>query len=112
MRTAKVTCKCGKQLCYIEEFLEQGDFQEREFELLTEQGYTVTIGENLPKSDPCLEPCFEREDCAFAKQFSTLPGFKRVYNWKPKNFSETFSGKICVRSTVDSSETYVQKTEN
>lgn len=87
MKVAKVTCKCGKQICYIEELLEQSDFQEQELDLLTEQGYSVIIGENLPKSDPCLEPCFEKGDCAFAKQFSTLPGFKSVYTWKPKDCS-------------------------
>ena len=87
MKVAKITCKCGKQICYIEEFVEHGDFQEREFELLTAEGYDVMIGEDLPKSEPCLQPCYEKDDCAFAKHFSTSAGFKSVYTWKPKNCS-------------------------
>lgn len=89
MKVAKVICRCGKQICYIEEFMEHGDFQQQEFDLLTKQGYTVIIGDDLPRSSLCLEPCYEREDCAFAKQFSTEPGFKNVYSWEPKVCSQT-----------------------
>ena len=101
MKTAKGTCKCGEQVAYIEEFVEHGDFQQREFDLLTEQGYDVIIGEDLPKSPPCLEPCFESDDCAFKNCFSTKPGFHNVYTRRPKSCSQSFGKELHSGSSGD-----------
>ena len=103
MKTAKVTCKCGEQVAYIEEFLEHGDLQQREFDLLTEQGYHVTIGDNVPRSPPCLEPCLERDDCAFKNHFSTKPGFHNIYTWRHKNCSQSSGDKLHPGSSGDTS---------
>ena len=94
MRIVKVTCKCGKQICYIENF--NYEFGQKEIDILTEQGFNVIIGENLTKSELCLEPCYERDDCAFAKQFSTKAGFSSVYTNKHEDCgcSQTIGGKI------------------
>lgn len=101
MKTAKVTCKCGEQVAYIEKFSEHDYFQQREVDLLTEQGYNVTIGENLPKSPPCLEPCFERDDCAFKDHFSTKPGFLNLYTWRPKSCSQSSGNELHPGSSGD-----------
>ncbi len=83
MQTAKILCKCGKQVTYIEEFAEPS-FQSREFELMQLQGYEVVIGEDLPQSEFCLEPCSDVSACAYKEHFSTSPGFKSIYTWVQK----------------------------
>ena len=88
MKFAQVLCNCGKQVAYFNDFAFEA-FQNKEFELLTAQGYSVNIGENLVPVEPCLEPCTDKKECAFAKRFNTTPGFNSIYSYNTKDCSST-----------------------
>jgi hypothetical protein len=84
MQIAKVLCKCGKQVAYYSDFSINDYIQQREFDLLKEQGYDVIVGEDLRPNEFALEPCYDDGECAFLKAFKTTPGFHNIYEWANK----------------------------
>lgn len=49
---------------------------------LTENGYSIFIGEDLTH-DPIV-PCFDREDCCFALNFKPSQGRVDIFGNRPK----------------------------